>query len=779
MISQATIKKYKLDTASLKTLFTAEKPSKPIKNLTNLIGDRIKEWRERNFSDYKIWAAVDYAYDTPFSQTTATVLRHIMSECTKPEEILTALRGWGLSDETLFTTEVDGDKKKHHLNMSVFTEVFIPLVRAYLTIRLSKIYNDRNISPLFTYTPVFATAENRFLCEVLQELVETMATNFGYPAVLRDFIFNALMYSVSLKFPVEPWTEYKQENADGKEEVEKEGVRYVIPHVSRIGYDLNFPLHTLNTGTGCSYALYWEVTRWGDIDEDVFWNLDKVAHGTNWLDPAMSWHNYFTEVYPCSLQFPTTSPIKGKKTNREDMAASFYNKNDYDSAFFQTYIFMELVPADWGLGSYKNKVWMKFTVGSDRTIIYAEVWPYRPVDYIGYDADSGRGRNASLALEIIPFQDLTGNALNQFLLTIKRNLTNVVFYNNEAVDENQIRSLNRESNSQYQQLNFIGFDGLKMERAGVDMGNVFKAVTFPYADPSPVLLSLNTIIAVLERVLVISAQESGSSASHQQSKKEVEITNANTSNRVSYTAGFVDEGSDAWKRQLVEAALCNMTGNEVMANVSTDIPGLADLVKRLGFEFPNGLPVAGEKKVLVKGKIPATKLVQLIARRAETDRESDATTAQAMFNAISSISNSQFLSSVVDPASLVEALELASKLAGADNDFKIRLNQDGAMAGQVQKLIGQIQQQIMQAVEKEVAQPAADAIAQQGQKNDQNAAHIEELTNVLEKIQQMISASSPLPTPAVSAKLETAPALSAAPAAPVTNAPPIQPPIGG
>jgi hypothetical protein len=755
MISQTTIKKYKLDPDSLKSLFTSAKPSDEIKLLTDLIGDRIKESRERNFSDYKIWAAVDMAYDTPFTQTTATILRHITGTCKDEKEVFNALESWGLSRDLLFSPgDEAGGAKKWHADYKSFTEVFVPLVRAYLTIRLSKIFNDRNLTPLFEYTPLFPTAENRFLCEVIEELVETVGTNFGYSSVLRDFIFNALMYSVAIKFPVEPWTVDKQENEDGEEEVEKEGVRYVIPHISRIGYDLNFPLHTLNTGTGCSYALYWTVMRWGGIDKSIYWNTDKVPHGTNWLDPNSGYHNYFTEVYPCSLQPPTAR--RNRKTDREDMSTTCYNKNDYDSAFFVSYIFMELVPADWGLGDYKHKVWMKFTIGSDRTVMYAEAFSYRPIDYIGYDADSGRGRNASLALEIMPFQDLTGNALTQYLLTVKRNLTNITFYNTEVVDSDQINNLNRGHNSQYSQLNFIGYDGLKMERSGADMNNVFKSVTFPYADPTPVLQSLNTIISVLERSLVVAAQEIGSSASHQQSKKEVEIANANTSNRVQYTASFVDDGVDAWKRQLVEACLSNMDGNDVMANVSTDIPGLADIVKKLGFEFADGEPAPGVKKVVVKGKLKKAHLVQLISRRADANRESDQVTAQAMFTAIGSISNSQFLSQVIDPASVVELIEVAAKLAGADDDFKFRLNQDAVLAGQVQKIIGDIQQQIkaseqsiMSAVESEVAKPAADAIAQQGQKTAVNEQHIQQLTGLLEQIQQALSASQPLPPPSV------------------------------
>lgn len=778
MISKATIKKYGLDPDSLEALFTADKPARKVKDLTDLLANRIKEWRQRNFSDYRLWAAVDFAFDTPLEQTTPTMLRHIMSTCNTADDMLKALRGWGLDESSMFSCEEVAGAKKWTVNTSEFYKVFVPLVRAYLTIRLSKIFNDRNKVPLFEYDPIWPTAENRLLCDVVEGVVETVATNFGYPSTLRDFIFNALMYSVSLKFPVEPWTQYKQEDEEGEDQIEKEGVRYVVPHISRIGYDLNFPVHTLNTGTGCSYALYWEVMRWGEVDTSVYWNTEKVPHGFNWLDPSSTYYNYFQEVYPCSLQPPLAR--KSRSTDRENMASSCYNKNDYDAAFFISYVFMELVPADWGLGKYTNKVWMKFTIGSDQTVMYAETFPYRPIDYIGYDADSGRGRNASLALEIIPFQDLAGNALNQYLLTVKRNLTNITFFNNQVVDPNQIKDLNRNSNGQFGQLNFVGFNPLEMERGGNNMDEVFKSVTFPFADPSQTLLSLNTIISVLERVLVVAAQEIGSSASHQQSKKEVEITNANTSNRVAYTASFVDEGTDAWKRQLWEACLCNMSANEVMASVSTDIPNLESLVKELGFTFVEGEPDLTKKKVMVKGKLSKMKLVQLVARRSDADTASDQGTAQAMFTAISTISNSPFLSQVVDPSSVAEMLEVATKLAGADNDFKITLAKDGALASKTQELMQSVQQQIQaaqqqisQGIEKDVVQPMTQALAQESQKVDQNTKDIQAITGLLEQIKQSLPPAPPAglpPAPAAPpAGLPPMPAPQVAPAIPNAN----------
>ena len=782
MISKATIKKYKLDTASLKAAFTAEKPKKGVKALVQLIADRQHEGKLRNLTDYKVWHAVDLAYDATWNNSTSAILRSIIDSGDTEIEILQSLKQWGLNPECLFCKdETVAGETKWIPNYPLLYNVTIPLVRAYLTIRLANIFNERNTTPLFVYQPAKYNAENRLLCEILTSLTESIATDYGYPATLRKWIFNALMYAVAIKFPMESWDKQTQEDADGKEFTVKQGVRPIIPHVSNTYYDLNYPLHTLNTGTGCSYAGYWTVMRWGEVANDsVYWNTDKVPYGENWLDANHAWANYFTEVAPCTLPFPNIKEAGGggkRETNREKMINT-YGRNDYDKAFFIGYQFAEIIPSEWDLGDYNHKVWFKFTVGADDVIMFAEAFRYRPIDYIGYDSDDGRGRNSSLAQEIQPAQEMVSNTLMQYLSTIKRNLTNITFYNTEAVDSEQIKQLRQRSQSQYQMINFLGFDAYKMEKAGVDLQAVFKTMTFPYADTTQILQSLNTVISMLERTLVMSAQEIGAAASHQQGNKEIEIINNSTSNRVAYTSSSIDEGIDAWKRQIVEAAMCHMTTDEIEAQISLDIPNLDAELEKLGFSKVDDItPVPGQKTITVRGKLDKLKLTQFISRRADKDRKTDVAVAQAMMQAVAAVANNQTLSAVIDPTSLVHLVELAAKLAGADDDFKFGVNPDAAVAQQVQKIVGQIQTQIMGAVEKEIAKPAADAVAAVSGKTDQNAEQINQLTGLLEQIQKSLAAAQPLPPPSVSMKLPAPAGLPAGAPDPALNAPPIEQPV--
>lgn len=782
MISPAVIRKHGLDARSLKKYFTAKVPDTNVARLNQLVADRINDGRLRNLQNWRAPGAVDFAWDTPFAQTTPTIVRGLMDSCNSTEDVLKALRGWGIDESTLFVTREENGKRIHEFNQQQFTEVFVPLVRSYVTIRLSKIFNDRNLTPLFEYPPREFNAENRLLCKIITEVVETIAIDFGYSSTLRDFIFNALMYSVAIKFPVEPWIKYSQEDDEGEEIVEKQGVRYIVPNVTRTYYDLTYPLATLNTGTGCAFAGYWTVLKWGDVAMDTtMWNRNVVPHGTNWLDPNAQWYNYFKEVYPCVLEFPT--PRTNRGNDRENMAFK-YTRTDFDSAFFLTYHFQELVPSDWGLGDYNHKVWMRFTIGGDSTVMFAEVMPYHPCEYIGYDADSGRGRNASLALEIIPFQDIVGNVFSQFIQTIKRNLANIIFYDTDTVDSTQLETLKVKTPQQYNGLNFVGVSGISMARSGSpDIGAAFKQVNFQFQDTNQILSGVNTTISLLERVLGMSAQETGSSASHQQSKKEVEITQGSSSNRLAYTASFVDEGIDAWKRHLLDAIMAYMDGKDVIVSIPHgEFENLEDSLKAIGFEFADGPPAFGHAKVSVKGSISRAHLrtVQLVAKRSDAVRQNDAQVATLMMQTLQAIANSQFMSAVVDPQSLVEMMEQAVRMAGGDDDFKVKLNTNALMANELKTMIGQIQQALMAAVEKEVVAPIAQQIGDMQKSEQQNmqqvAKEISDLQNNFVKIEQLLSGGQagaptpqitqpgPTPTPplAVPAPAQVPPALKTA-----------------
>lgn len=777
MISQTVIKKYGLDAESLKKLFTdkklineatdhgttpgqltdkKKKKEHGLKPLITLIRDRIKDGRERSLRDYRIWAAVDLAYDAPFHQETPTLIRHILDTCTTEKEMLSACRSWGLCEGDMFckVKKSDGNTALE-LNAPVFFGVFVPVVRAYVAVRLGKLFNDRNLIPLLKYEPQKYTEENRIRCEIITDIVQAISTAFGYGAVLRQQIFQALLYSCCLMFPVEPWYVEEQEGEDGKDHIEKEGVRYLTPHITRTFMDMTHAPSTFNTDSGCTFGGYWSINKWGDVDRnEQYWNKERISYGYNWMDKKQPWANYFEQAYPCTMEFPSTGR-RSKVTDRESIADS-YSSTDYDKAIFLTHIFMKLKPKEWGLGDYKHPVWFRFIVAADDTVIYAEALSYSPIIFTGYDADMNRGRNASLALEILPWQDHLGNILTQILLTIKRNLANVIFYDVHQVDGEVLAKLQRRSQWQYQQLNFIGRDAFKdkLANAGRDaVPDAIHEVKFAFADTSQMTTAISTVISIMERLLVISPQEIGSAASHQQSKAEIVTINANTTNRVTYTGSFVDDAQDAWKRQLYDACRAHMDAEGVAA-VSSDIPEVEKHIKAMGFEVmktDTGNTVGGRQKILVKYKLAGLRLEGFASTREGPNRGNDKEAAQAILMTVQSINQNPALAAAVDPRALAHMMEIAARLYGADRDFKIPLNRDAMTANRLQQVVEQIQAGVQQMISNEM-KPAAEAISEQAQVNQQQSEQINGLTQnvgqlskLVEELTQMIGAAAAAP----------------------------------
>jgi hypothetical protein len=293
MIDTQVFQDYKLTPEDLKGYFTKEENdrSEDISRLHWLLKERVEQGRRKNLTDWRIYAAIDMAYDAPFAQTTPTIIQHVVDNCLKGEmtyeETLQAVKDWGLSMEDLFTTTKNekGEVTEMVPNIPTFFKVLVPLVKAYVTIRLSKLFTDRNQVPLMKFEPLKMTEANKVKCEVITDIVAAMSAQYGYSSELRQAIFKTLLYSVCLMFPKEAWHYESVEDPDGETEVTlREGLRYFQPHPTRMFYDLMSPLSSINTDTGVDYAGYWTVARYRDVkDSSTFWNLDKIAYGTDWF----------------------------------------------------------------------------------------------------------------------------------------------------------------------------------------------------------------------------------------------------------------------------------------------------------------------------------------------------------------------------------------------------------------------------------------------------------------------------------------------------------------
>lgn len=725
---------------------TVQKPvskyDQQIVDLINRINDRIKDGISRNLTDARLYYAIDKSYDVGFQQVPATLLESILDRDWDEKKVMSAFNEWGLGyllTPAPCTCQQKpcscGSGTKKVLNIPAFFKVFLPLVKAYVTIRWSKIYTDRNVSPLYKVEPFLSTAINRLRSEILTNRIQFMSTQLGYNTVMRQEIFQALLYSFALSFPKESWytekVEYVEEDGKTTEKIVREGIRYNTPHPSRVFTDQSDRPSTFNTDNGCMYAGYWNIVPWKSVKmSEDYWNKDAVTYGTNWISSAPS---YFEEIFPCSMRFPSQStPFKNidgaitshRPQQRDEALDSYYTTADDDKAVVLTEYFEKLNPKADGISDYDGFLWFRFVVASNDTIVFAEPLPYAPVIYTGYDADENRAKNASLALEVMPFQDHIGNLLSQYVLSVKQNLDKTIFYNTDVVDESHINQLKNIGEKRFRAPVYIPFSGKEqISFASTGPQNAFLPVNFPHQNTQEIAQSISAIINILERVLSLSAQELGQPATHEQTAQESIIIANNVSTRLGLTASFVDDASHARKVQLYNALMAY--GNEEMyAQVSTDIPINASILNAIGFTVvPDNVPDEGTEVVstegeaiVVKGNKKGLIMDGFASNREGADRVNGPQLAGALANFMAAFANSSgVLLQLLGPEQTVHLFNQMATTAGFPRDFRLKVDPKVLqMQEQAAQQQGQGGQEMLQQVGEAIRTSQASTIEEVG-----------------------------------------------------------------
>jgi hypothetical protein len=775
-----------ITTKALKAKFEAEVLDDKAKELVDLIQSRVIKGRDTNLRDYRTYWAIDCAYDAPFQQRDVVLIQAFLNRGGDTASSAALCKQWGLNDAELFYTETgkDGLPVKK-IRQQHFFRVLVPIVKSYVTIRRAKMFNDRNTYPFLKYEPISFTTEKRLLCEVVTDVVQRMSSAFGFPSYLSQVILQTLLYGHCLMFVKEPWfseyqmvgaakytvaagdtigklsdkfnvsvKELKDANPDragkltvGEEitipkhkECVKEGLRYETPHPTRSFFDLTNPQNTINTDTGCRYAGYWRVMRYGELKADpLIWNKDKITWGNNnnWF-AFDSYKAFWEEVYPCVQTLPACAGGNaGPPTTDRVNRSIYYINTDADAAVFLTNIFMKIIPSQYGLGDYDCPVWFQFIVANDSSILWAAPIPYNPILYTGYDADTTRYPQSSMALEITPFQTQLGNILSQILFTARQGLWKVIPFDTDLVDPEMIRQLNNQG-SDYAGANFLPYSSQRMRTLQNDPGTAFRPIELACKSSAEMTNQIQVIIDILERLLGMSSSEVGAPASHEQTAEEIRVVNTNTTVRVDFTGTFIDDFINAWKIQIYYASLAYMD-DEYISQVNPTPENMAALIK-LGFDTVQE-PAPGDKNpVEIRVKKEKMVLDGFSSDRTSSQSISSPAVGAIILQGVQAISSNPLLMQSVGSPAILDMLTQALILAGAPRDFKLRADPAAgpdAQAQQMQQQVAQMAQQLQQNILKQVGEgikPMADAIKANG---EQDAQTVQALKQTMEKLAQL------------------------------------------
>lgn len=743
----------------LKPLFTAAVPSEKIKALVDTIRNRIRRGVEQNIRDYRIYWAIDRAFDAPFYQVAYTQLMGLIDQ-SKPDDkkVLSQLKDWGLTH--LLPDVIDpktglpccdpgSTTPRKAVSIPVFFNIYIPLVCAYMVVRWGKLFNDRNLVPLYKYEPSKFTRADRMRCEIVTELVSRMSNLYDYKADERQAILQQLLYGICIKFPREAWHQCYQEDGNGKKVLEKEGVRFNMPHPARLYWDLFHRASTLNSDTGCRFAGYWEIQSYKEVsDNPLYWNTDKITFGVNsWFTSAP---DFFSTVYPCVMSLtpgPSTTTQGAGALDREN-AASYYTQEYNDTGTLITQHFERLIPKDHGLGDYEYPVWFRFVMANDGAVLWAEPLASGILPTYQYDADQNRARNRSLAFEVLPFQDLAGQVISQWNLSVRQNLINPIFYDESMVPAEAIIELKNLGEKMLRTKTMIPFDSTENVRFGQTQRDAFFSPPITHHNTAELAMLMKGVLDILDRVLVLSSQEIGQSAPHEQTAEEVRTIAHTTSTRLDFTGSFTDDGIFATKRVLYDCLIA-YGHKEFNAAVSSSY-GTEEEFKKLIAELDlelldDSAADAVEGKLNVKGNKSSIELVEFASTRDAANRIDNAGVAAAMAQVFQAVANNPVLIQVLGAPQLVELLNQVIAVSGMPKEFKLKTvnpapgtpegkqqEQDQlqeqliGLTKQIKAAIDQSAQQTLEQSAKMV-EPIAQGVAQGQQVNQQLVQGVQQL----------------------------------------------------
>jgi hypothetical protein len=703
---------FKAFQVDLKAKLTAKKLSPRVQQLIDLHANRTTEGIERGLRNSRAYYAIDRAYDVSQHQISPTLMKELVdrnpSSSTEAQALAKSFGIEGMIREVPDVSPYIGKKKGaspkpgYLLQAPIFYTVYVPLLLSYVKIRWAKLFNDRDLHPLYKYEPLVLSTKDRAVGKVVTARQQQSSSQMNHRATERDCIQKDLLYGQVLSFPREPWYTETQK-IKGKVKIIKEGVRFENPHPTRVGYDMTHPLYTINSDTGVSWMFYWNMVKYGDIiAEKKFW-LPKEKDGSlkEWEIPV-GWRSgsdffgLYQQLYPCTVKFPT--PLNNTLENNRNQQAFKYSMTTPDAGIDVTVFFHKLNPKEWDLYDYDHEVWHRFVYAGSRTLLYCEPVFYCPgVAYL-YDYDAERARNSSLGFELLPFQDQFGNLLSQQLLTIKKNLTRIVAVNKDVVDDDLIARIQNGTENALRGIEFFEYSTREMKDMETNIQTAFTPLPLQQISSAETIGAMNSLIMILERLLGYSSQEVGASASHQQSAEEVSLIAGSSNTRMQFTGGFIDDAIYA-RKKLLYYALINYGSDDILVQVSDMTPGGLKALKEMGFDVteddqPGIMTVKGSKQNLV--------FESVFSERDGSSRSNDQQTAVLLGAFLDRLMSNPKIAEVIPMKVIFRFFNQIADFMGLPADMKLPETDQPKSQEQQQQESAQMQQLITQVVEQTV-----------------------------------------------------------------------------
>lgn len=654
MIDPRVLKYFGTSNEQLRTFFTAHPAGKDKDGndrgahdlyakkdkFTKWVSALIADGRRQCYRNYRHFAAVDLMMDSqPILPENIPLMAYAQGKInieTVEKELATLNCAEEFVEKRNCAKQGEAEDIKKSVNLVRLQEVCVNVGRSFIARRANAQNNKYDsLRPFFKYESRGTSMVDKLRGEAMSQYAEIMVDSFNYRHEHRQCVHAMFQYRTVL-FPAGAWDvstqthivpqsfngsdvrEVQLEGEEGKLKlatvIEREGVRMVRPNPARVIFDTSQPLSSINSDTGCRWIGFFDVQRYGDIQNNSdFYNTKNIGFSTSGISVIDQNRAYFDLIFagqPINFPKPTTG------TNQVDFAASneiksqsfIYSEADSERSVFVTDMRVKVVPKEWGMGSYPHPVWLRLVVASDDTVIYAEWLPSLPAIYWGHNEDDTRLLNISTAHEIMPWQDQLSNIFSQLLMKMKHALFRVILINKDIVGETVVNELRKklDSPSYYINPHLLEVSFKEHKDMDLDLQSVIKIIGAGEGTNANESEYINNafkaiiqILAIMERLLNMSPQEQGQPAPREITAEEVAAIESTTQATYNAIGSSIDEARAAWKRIVYESAMA-WASEQVYLPMSQRFS--KETIEAAGFEVEGDPAVDGKDSSARRGR---------------------------------------------------------------------------------------------------------------------------------------------------------------------------------
>ena len=604
------------------------------------------------------------------------------------------------------------------------SDISINLVRSYVTRRhaaLAALWD--NLWPLLRYDPRGSDDTAELTADALTQRVDIIADQYNYRHFLSQTDRDKLLYAQSLIFPRSAWDRklgwrFKKDNLPGRSTeiesyVKREGVDLTNPHPSRWFWDLGAPLANINTENGPSYIAYWDIVRYGVIRDGDYFNVERVACTAGWIQLVAQQYGYFSQYFdPCVLQWPTLGAMSRNPalTNDREANIGLYTSQFSDNGVLLTQYFVKVNPKQEGIGDYDVDIWLRLSAAGDGTIVAAEFMPSLPAAYGGINCNDNRVANASLATEMLPYQDMASNIVSQMIQQLRVSFIMLMLIDEDSLDAEVVKQIKEQGKGLqwWMDPQILVYSASKLRELNIsDPRSAFSIVQAEMKNTVEASLrALGSLLGLADRLVNSSPNELGQPNPREVSARETQEISSSLQSVYSFYNEGPREQRTAFKELLFESLICH--GQEDF-NVPVLKRYKKKTVEAAGFSA-RGIEQKDDDDYFEEGAAISGKLHQLVYNYYFDSRDGaerplntqGANVLQQLFGVMIQIPS---VAQKLGPRRIFAMLNIIARMSGAPDEFQIQLDdgesdlmpdQENTLPPVVQKVVQQIMAQMQQ-----------------------------------------------------------------------------------